>query len=49
MVGLESIAASFAAAESVGWVLLEAIVLYVGYGALTKAVGPFFKNALAGE
>lgn len=49
MVGFESLATSFSAASSVGWVLVEAIVLYVGYGALTRVLGPIFKNALVGE
>jgi hypothetical protein len=32
----------------IGIVLVEAIALYVGYGALTKAVGPTVKKALSG-
>lgn len=49
MVGVESIMATLEAGSSVGLVLVEAIVLYVGYGALTRVAGPIVKNAMIGE
>ena len=33
----------------IGVVLLEAMVLHVGYGVLTNALGPNVKRALGGE
>jgi hypothetical protein len=36
------------AAVTVGFVLAEAIVLYVGYGALTRIVSPTVRKKLAG-
>ena len=49
MVGVESVVGSLEAASSVGWVLLEAVVLYFGYGVLTRVAGPTVKNAVVGE
>ena len=49
MIGVESILGNLAAASSVGWVLVEAIILYFGYGVLTRVAGPTVKNAVIGE
>ncbi|MHB9285905.1 hypothetical protein ACKVMT_02560 [Halobacteriales archaeon Cl-PHB] len=35
--------------QTVGLVLVEAIVLYVGYGALTSVLEPHIKKALSVE
>ncbi|MFB6155918.1 MAG: hypothetical protein ABEJ22_08475 [Haloferacaceae archaeon] len=48
MFGLESLSGNVYAAAMVGVVLVEAMVLYVGYGGLTRAVGPTIKNAVGG-
>ncbi|MFB6077991.1 MAG: hypothetical protein ABEJ80_03315 [Halarchaeum sp.] len=49
MLGIESLGGSAAAAATVGAVLAEAMVLYVGYGALTRIVGSHALDALGGE
>lgn len=49
MFGLESLTGTTQAAAIIGIVLLEAIVLYVGYGALERVLGPAITDALRGE
>ena len=49
MLGLESMGAAGQAVTNVGAVLLEAMVLYVVYGALTTAVTGKIKRALGGS
>jgi hypothetical protein len=46
---LDTLVSSLVAARSVGLVLLEAIVLYIGYGALERLVGPSVARALRGD
>ncbi|WP_425601201.1 DUF7512 family protein [Haloplanus halobius] len=48
MFGLESLSSSTQAVATVGLVLAEAIVLYVGYGALSNTVGPAVVDAIGG-
>jgi hypothetical protein len=49
MFGIESLSGNAQAAVLVGVVLVEAMVLYVGYGALTRAVGDAITDAIGGE
>jgi hypothetical protein len=47
--GLESLGATGKAITDVGIVLVEAMILYVVYGAVTSALGGRLKRALGGD
>ncbi|WP_175607246.1 DUF7512 family protein [Natrinema saccharevitans] len=49
MFGLDSLSGNAQAVVLVGIVLLEAIVLYVGYGGLEQALGEYVVDLLRGE
>jgi len=49
MFGIETLGGSVGAVVLIGIVLLEAIVLYVGYGALERFLGPRIARLLRGE
>ena len=49
MFGLEAAAGPTGAAILIGAVLVEALVLYVGYGLLESALGPKIARILRGE
>jgi len=49
MFGLETLSGPAQAAATVGVVFLQALALYVGYGALTRYAGPTVLDALGGE
>ncbi|AHG03800.1 hypothetical protein HALDL1_09430 [Halobacterium sp. DL1] len=49
MFGLENASGVGGAALVVGVVLVEAILLYVGYGAMERLLGPTLVRALGGE
>lgn len=49
MFGVETLSGNALAAALVGLVLLEAAVLYVGYGALEQLVGKHVVRLLRGE
>ena len=49
MFGIETLSGNALAAALVGLVLLEAAVLYVGYGALEQLVGKHVVRLLQGE
>lgn len=49
MIGVESLGGWGQAATVIGIVLLEAVVLYVGYGALEKLVGSRIVAAVRGD
>jgi len=49
MLGLESLGPAGQAIQNVGAVLLEAMILYVVYGALTTAVTGKLKQVLGGN
>ncbi|NHN49218.1 hypothetical protein G9464_16690 [Halostella sp. JP-L12] len=49
MIGVESLGGWSQAAAVIGAVLLEAIVLYVGYGALERFLGPSITDAIRGD
>lgn len=49
MFGLEALTGSTRAFATVGLVLTEAIVLYLGYGALSRTVGAAAIDAIVGE
>ena len=49
MLGLESLGPAGQAIQNVGAVLLEAMILYVVYGALTTAVSGKLKKVLGGN
>ncbi|WP_229122270.1 DUF7512 family protein [Halapricum desulfuricans] len=49
MFGIETLDGPAGAAALIGIVLLEAIVLYVGYGALEQLFGPRIARLLRGE
>ncbi|MBX0293304.1 DUF7512 family protein [Haloarcula nitratireducens] len=49
MFGLESLSGSAQAVATVGVVFAEALVLYVGYGALSGALGSTVLDALGGD
>ena len=49
MFGIETLNGPAYSAAIVGLVLVEALVLYVGYGGLTRAVGSQITRAVAGD
>ncbi len=49
MFGIETLGGPAGAVVLIGIVLLEAIVLYVGYGALERLLGPRIARLLRGE
>jgi hypothetical protein len=49
MFGIESLSGNAQAAVLVGLVLVEAMLLYVGYGALEQLLGPTVAGILRGE
>lgn len=49
MFGIESASGPEGAALLIGLVLVEALVLYVGYGALERLFGPTLTRFLRGE
>lgn len=49
MFGIESLSGNAHAAAIVGLVLLEALVLYGGYGALVETVGSTVLSSIQGE
>ena len=49
MFGLELLGGTAQAMATVGIVLVEAIVLYVGYGALAYVTGPQIRETLGGN
>jgi hypothetical protein len=49
MIGLETLGSSTQAVVTIGVVLTEAIVLYVGYGAVTRLASPAALELLGGE
>jgi hypothetical protein len=49
MLGIESFTGATGAALLIGVVLLEALFLYVGYGALERVFGPAIARVLRGE
>ena len=49
MFGIETLSDSAYSAVIVGLVLFEAMVLYVGYGGLTRAVGRRITDAIGGR
>lgn len=49
MFGIETLSGSAYSAAIVGLVLAEAMVLYVGYGGLTRAVGSRITDAIGGR
>jgi hypothetical protein len=49
MFGIETLSGNALAAALVGLVLVEATVLYVGYGALERLVGEHVVRLLRGE
>ncbi|SNZ03745.1 hypothetical protein SAMN06269185_0359 [Natronoarchaeum philippinense] len=49
MLGLESLSGTALAAALIGLVLLEAIVLYVGYGALESVAGKYVVDFIRGD
>jgi hypothetical protein len=49
MFGIETLSGNAQAAVLVGIVLLEALVLYVGYGGLETWLGPRFRRVLEGR
>ncbi|WP_438268321.1 DUF7512 family protein [Halomarina halobia] len=49
MLGSEPLAGFVQAATPVGLVLVESLVLYVGYGGLSRFAGPHVKEALVRE
>jgi hypothetical protein len=49
MFGLESLSGPTGAAILIGLVLVEALVLYVGYGALEQLLGPKIAKLLKGD
>jgi hypothetical protein len=49
MFGVESLGGWTQAGTVIGLVLLEAIVLYVGYGGLERLVGPRITDTIRGE
>jgi hypothetical protein len=48
MLGLESLSGNMLAAALIGLVLVEAIVLYVGYGILESALGKRVTDLIRG-
>ena len=49
MFGIETLTGTTHAGAVVAAVLVEAIVLYVGYGTLTRVAGPEIETALRGR
>jgi hypothetical protein len=49
MIGIDSVVGAAQSATPVGIVLLQAIVLYVGYGGLERLVGPKIAAAIEHE
>jgi len=49
MFGVETLGPTAQAVALVGMVLVEAAVLYVGYGALTRLVGPHVDRFIRGQ
>jgi hypothetical protein len=49
MFGIESLTGPTGAAVLIGIVLLEALLLYVGYGALERLVGPWLTRLVRGK
>ncbi|WP_336359497.1 DUF7512 family protein [Haladaptatus sp. ZSTT2] len=49
MFGIETLPATVQAAATVGFVLSEALVLYVGYGTLTSLAGPTLNETVQGD
>ncbi|WP_254538807.1 DUF7512 family protein [Halomarina litorea] len=49
MVGIEAVSGSAGAIATVGFVLGEALALYVGYGALASLVGSPLLDAVGGD
>jgi hypothetical protein len=49
MFGLETLDGGAQAVAIMGIVLIEAIVLYIGYGALEQLLGPTITKLLRGE
>lgn len=49
MIGPELLGSSAQAVTTVGFVLAEAITLYVGYGAVTRLASPAALELLGGE
>jgi hypothetical protein len=49
MFGIETLSGNAQAAVLVGLVLIEAILLYVGYGWLESRFGPVIKRVLEGQ
>lgn len=49
MFGFESASGPTGAALLIGVVLVEALLLYIGYGALESVLGPTIARALRGE
>ena len=49
MFGIESLSGPSGAVVLIGLVLAEALVLYVGYGALERFLGPKVAELLQGE
>jgi hypothetical protein len=49
MFGIESLSGNAHAAAMVGLVLIEAIVLYVGYGAIERVAGKHLVGLLRGD
>ena len=49
MFGIESLSDPLYSVAMVGLVLAESLLLYVGYGALTRIAGPSISAAIRGE
>ena len=49
MFGIESLTGPTGAAVLIGVVLVEALLLYVGYGALESLLGPAITDAIRGD
>lgn len=49
MIDVATLPTGLQAVTLIGLLLVEAIILYVGYGVVTNALGPRVKRALSGE
>jgi hypothetical protein len=49
MFGIETLTGPAYAGAMVGIVLVEALLLYVGYGGLMRVAGPSVKDAIRGD
>ncbi|MFW6385309.1 MAG: DUF7512 family protein [Halodesulfurarchaeum sp.] len=49
MFGIETLSEPLYSIAIVGIVLVEALLLYVGYGVLTRIVGPWVTAAIRGD